>query len=172
MRFLFVFAFWFLSCKTYGQFDKSFHLVASANADVGLRGLANNEVGMGVGVDAFLFAKNKLQVLVEAGAERFIGDKLYVLDARGRENKTAAIYTLKAGPQFFVSNRISLSATVGPGWHSVRDIGFTTDIGFKYAIAAYLGDQRRSVTKIFMVNIPNKNLRIRYFGLQFGYRFD
>ncbi len=171
MRFLYVLTFWFLSCKAYCQFEKPFNLVASVNADFGLKGLANNEVGMGAGVEAFLFAKNKLQLLVEGGAERFIGDKLYVEDGRGRENKTAAIYSLKAGPQFFVSDRIALSATMGPAWHSIREVGFTTDIGFKYALAAYLGYQRRIVTKIFMANIRDNNLQIRYFGLQFGYRF-
>lgn len=163
--------FCFLLARSYGQFDRSFSIITSANFNFNTKGLATNEAGVGISADAILFAKHKLQLLIETSSERFIGDKLLTVDARGRENKNAAIYTIKAGPQFFLSKKIALSTTIGPAWHSIEAVGFTRDYGLKFAVAGFLGHKRRLVARIFMVDIPNDNLNIRYLGLQLGFRF-
>ena len=162
----------FLSTKSYCQFDKSFSLITSANLNLKTKGLATNDAGVGISLDALLFAKHKLQLLVETGTDKFIGDKLFIVDDQGRQNKTATIYTIKAGPQFFLTKNIALSTTIGPAWHSIRAIGFSRDYGFKFAITGFHGVKRRIVTKIFLVEILKDNLNIRYFGLQLGYRFS
>ena len=171
MKTLIILFFSFLSTKSYCQFYKSFSLITSANLNFKTRGLATNDAGVGINLDALLFAKHKLQLLLETSTEKFIGDKLFIIDDQGRQNKTATIYTIKAGPQFFVTKNIALSTTIGPAWHSVRAIGFSRDYGFKFAVTGFLGDKRRFVTKVFMVEILKDNLNIRYFGLQLGYRF-
>lgn len=172
MKLLIILIFCFLSTKSYCQFDKSFSFVTSANLDFKTKGLATNEAGMGMSLDAFLFAKHKLQLIIETSADQFIGDKLLIEDAQGRENKRAAIYTIKAGPQFFLSKKIALSTTIGPAWHSIEAVGFTRDYGFKFGITGFPGHKRRLVTKIFMVDILRDNLNIQYFGLQLGFRFS
>jgi hypothetical protein len=170
MKSLIIIIFCFLSTKSYCQFDKPFSLITSVNLDFKLKGLATNEAGLGINIDAILFAKHKLQLLVETSGDQFIGDKTYIVDAQGRENKTATIYTINAGPQFFVSKTFALSTTTGPAWHSIEDIGFTRDYGFKFAVTGFLGHKRKLVSRIFMVNILKNNLNIQYFGLQLGFR--
>ena len=172
MKILLILVFSFLSNKSYCQFDKSLSFIASANLNFKTRGLATNDAGVAMSLDALLFAKHKLQLFVETGTDKFFGDKLFIVDDQGRQNKTASIYTIKAGPQFFVTKNIALSTTIGPAWHSIRAIGFSRDYGFKFAVTGFLGVKRRIVTKIFMVEILKDNLNVRYFGLQLGYRFS
>lgn len=171
MKLIIIIIFCFLSTLSYGQFDKSFSVITAANFNFNTKGLATNEAGVGIGVDAMLFAKHKLQLLIETSADQFFGDKLLTVDARGRENKNAAIYTIKAGPQFFLSKKIALLTTIGPAWHSIEAVGFTRDYGLKFAVAGFLGHKRRLVARIFMVDIPRDNLNIQYLGLQLGFRF-
>ena len=172
MKTLIILIFCFVSAKSYSQFDKPFSLITSVNLDFKLKGLATNETGVGINIDAILFAKHKLQLLLQTSADQFIGDKSLIIDAQGRENKSATIYTIHAGPQYFVSKRIALSTTIGPAWHSIQAIGFSHDLGFKFAATGFLGPKRKLVTRIFMVNIIKENLNVRYFGLQLGFRFS
>ena len=172
MKALIILVFSFLSAKSYCQFGKSFSLITSANLNFKTRGLATNDAGVGISLDALLFANRKLQLLFETSTDKFFGDKLFIVDGQGRQNKTATIYTIKAGPQFFLTKNIALSTTIGPAWHSIRAIGFSRDYGFKFAITGFHGVKRKIVTKIFLVEILKDNLNIRYFGLQLGYRFS
>ena len=55
---------------------------------------------MGISLDALLFAKHKLQLLLETSTDKFFGDKLFTVDDQGRQNKTVTIYTIKAGRNF------------------------------------------------------------------------
>jgi hypothetical protein len=171
MKLLIAIVICFFTKTSYGQFDKSFSLMATGNFDFKTKGLALNDAGFGIGLDGSLFSKHKLQLLLETSTDRFIGDKQFILADEGRENKSPAIYSIKVGPQFFISKNIALSTTFGPAWHSIQAIGFTRDYGFKFGATGFLGDKRRLVTKIFMVYIPKDNLNIRYFGLALGYRF-
>ena len=76
--------------------------MATGNFNFKTKGLAMNDAGFGIGFDASLFAKHKLQLLLETNADVFIGDKELLVDAQGRENKSPTIYSIKAGPQFFI----------------------------------------------------------------------
>lgn len=158
-----------LSC--FAQFDKSITYRATANFNAVLNGLATNDAGIGVGLDASLFSKYRLQALIETSAERFIGDKLLITDSTGKPAKSAAVYSVKAGPQFFLSKNLALSVTYGPVWYVLREFKYSMDYGLKYSITGFLGVQRRFVTKVFMVNIPTSEQKIQYLGLAGGYRF-
>jgi hypothetical protein len=160
----------FFSSATYGQFEKSLSLITTGNFDFKTKGLNRNDAGFGISLDASLFSKHKLQLLLETSVERFMGDKLGFADPQGRENKSALIYIIKAGPQFFILKNIAISTTIGPAWHSIRAVGFTRDFCFKFGVTGFFGDKRRLVTKIFIVDIPNDNLNIQYFGIGLGYR--
>ena len=105
--------------------------MAIGNFNFKTKGLAMNDAGFGIGFDASLFAKHKLQLLLETNANVFIGDKELLVDAQGRENKSQTIYSIKAGPQFFIFERIALSTTFGVAWHSVKAIDFTCDFGLR-----------------------------------------
>ena len=172
MKSLIVLITFFFSLTSYGQFAKSFSLMATGNFDFKTKGLALNDAGFGIGLDASFFSKHKIQLLLETSGDRFIGDKDFITADEGRENKSPAIYSIKVGPQFFISKNIALSATFGPAWHSIQAIGFTRDYGFKFGATGFLGDKKRLVTKIFIVYIPKDNLNIRYFGIALGYRFS
>jgi hypothetical protein len=156
----------------FGQLEKSTTFRATANFNIVLDGLATNDAGVGLGFDASFFSKNKLQVLIETSADCFIGDKVMVIDpVTGKEGKSAAIYSIKAGPQFFITKNIALAATYGPAWHVLRDFDYTVDYGFKYSITGFLGRQKRFVTKVFMVNISVEEQQIQYLGIAAGVRF-
>ena len=159
-----------ISC--FGQFEKATTFRATANFNIVLDGLATNDAGVGLGLDASFFSKSRLQALIETSADRFIGDKLLVVNpTTGKEAKSAAIYSIKVGPQFFITRRFALAATYGPAWHVLRDFDYTIDYGFKYSITGFLGKQKRLVTKVFMVNIPVEEQQIQYLGFSAGFRF-
>lgn len=160
-----------LSLASVGQFDKPVSIGASRNFNFKTKGLALNDAGFGISLDASLFSNHKLQLLLETGTDRFIGDKSFIIDAKGRENKSAAIYSIKAGPQFFISKNIAISTTFGPAWHSVQAVSFTHDYGFKLGATGFWGNKRRLITKMFMVNIPKEDVSIQYFGFGLGHRF-
>ncbi len=161
----------FLSLSSFAQFDKPFILSATSNFTFRTSGLATNDAGLGLNFDGSFLSENKLQLLIETSADWFIGDKLLITDANGRNTKGAVIYSIKAGPQFFILDKLALSITYGPAWHRIRDFEFTTDYGFKSAITGFLTKKKRFVTKLFLVAIPKKDLNIKYFGLSLGYRF-
>jgi hypothetical protein len=144
--------------------------MATGNFDFKTKGLALNDAGFGIDLSASIFSKYKLQLLLETSTDRFIGDKQFIVADEGRENKSPAIYSIKAGAQYFISRKIAFSTTFGPAWYSIQAIGFTRDYGFQFGVTGFFGDKRRLVTKIFMVDIPKDNLNIRYFGLALGYR--
>lgn len=173
MKHLFTFLFSLATAITcFGQFEKSTTFRATANFNIVLDGLATNDAGVGLGLDASFFSKSKLQALVETSADRFIGDKLLVADPiTGKEAKGAAVFSVKAGPQFFITRNLALAATYGPAWHVLRDFDYTVDYGFKYSITGFLGNQKRFVTKVFMVNIPVEEQQIQYLGIAAGFRF-
>jgi hypothetical protein len=161
-----------MSCCCFSQFDKSVSLRATGNFEFALNGLATNTNGIGFAFDAAFFSKHRLQALVEVNADRFFGDKFLVIDtATGKEAKRAAVLSIKAGPQFFVTKNIALSATYGPAWHVVREFKYSLDYGFQYSVTGFLGNQRRFIVKVFMVSIPTEELNIQYIGLAAGYRF-
>ena len=159
-----------LSC--FGQFDKSVTLNATINFDATLNGLATNDVGSGLGIDASFFSKHRLHALIETSADWFFGDKLLVYDSTiGKSAKSAAVYSIKAGPQFFVTKHIALSATYGPAWHVVRNFRYSLDDGFKLSVTAFMGNRRHFVTRLFLVDIPSGQQTIRYVGLAVGVRW-
>ena len=158
--------------SSFGQFDKSTTLRATANFNLTLNGLATNDAGVGLGIDASFFSKHRLQALIETSADWFIGDKLLVLDSvTGKAAKSAAVRSIKIGPQFFITKRIAVSVTYGPAWHTVRAFNYSMDYGFKYSVTGFLGNKRRFTTKVFMVDIPVKERNILYLGLAAGVRF-
>jgi hypothetical protein len=173
MKYLFILLF-SLSAVTacFGQFQKPVTFRATANFNIALGGLATNDAGIGLGLDAAFFSKNRLQALFETSADRFVGDKLLILDPiTNKEAKSAAVYSVKVGPQFFISDNLALAATYGPAWYVLRDFDYTSDYGFKYSITGFLGKQKRFVTKVFMVNIRAGERNIQYLGIAAGFRF-
>ena len=156
----------------FGQFEKSTTFRATVNFNIVLDGLATNDAGIGVGLDASFFSQKRLQALLETSADRFIGDKLMVADPiTGEETKSAAIYSVKAGPQFFITNNLALAVTYGPSWHVIRDFKYKLDYGLKYSVIGFFGAQKNFITKLFLVNIPVGAQKIQYIGIAAGYRF-
>lgn len=156
----------------FGQFNKSITLRATTNFNFTLNGLATNVAGVGLGIDASFFAKHRLQALIETSADWFFGDKLLVFDSTsGKVAKSAAVHSVKIGPQFFITKNLAVSATYGPAWYIVRDFNYSIDYGFKYSVTGFLGDKRRFMAKVFIVDIPIKQQNILYLGLAAGVRF-
>lgn len=156
---------------SYTQFNKQVSLVASTNFNFRTRGLGLNDAGLGLNVNAIVFAKHKLQLLLETSVDAFIGSKAFSYLDEGRLNKTPLFYTLKAGPQFFLFKHLALSATAGPASYSFESVGFMTACAFKFAVTGFLGQEKRLATSVILVKIPNKNIDIQYLGFQIGYRF-
>ena len=171
MRILICTTFWFLSLTSFSQFGKPVSFGVTGNFNFKTWGLADNDAGSGISADAYFFAKHKLQLLIETNADLFFGDKNFVIDPKGRENKVPFIYSIKAGPQLFVLKRVALSATYGPAWHCIQEVGFTTGYGIKYQVTGFFGENKRLVVKGFMLHIPKAYTDIRYFGLGIGCRF-
>lgn len=172
MKHLILISFFITSFSSFGQFDKSTSLRATGNFNIVLNGLATNNAGLGLGFDASFFAKHKLQVLIEISSDHFIGDKVLIIDTiTGKENKRAAVYSIMAGPQFFVFKNIAVSATYGPSWYTIRAFNYSYTYGIKYSITGFFGLQKRFTAKVFMTDIPAEEQNIQYIGLAAGYRF-
>ena len=155
-----------------GQFDKQITFRATANFNVVIGGLATNDAGAGLELNASFFSRKKLQLVVEGSGDLFIGDKFMVVDAvDGRAAKNAAVYSFKAGPQYFVTKNIAIAATCGPTWHVLREFDYTLDIGFKYSFNAFWGKRRSFITRLFFVQIPTESQNIQYLGIGAGLRF-
>ena len=162
----------FLSLFSLGQTGKNVSLKALANFNFATNGLATNEAGAGLGLDASFFSKKKIQLLFELSSDWFFGDKLLVVDnATGKEAKKAAIHSIKAGPQLVLSNKMTIAATYGPAWHVLRDFHFSTDAGFKFSLSGFWGTNNCFATKIFFVTIPTDQQNISYFGVAAGIKF-
>src|SRR5687767_7525772 len=132
----------FTAC--FGQFEKATTFSATANFHVVLDGLAMNDAGAGLGLEASFFSKNRLHAILETTADRFIGDKqLYIDPVTGKEAKNAAVYSIKAGPRIFVTPRLALSVTYGPAWHIARDFNYKMDGGFNYSISGFWGQPKK-----------------------------
>lgn len=171
MRYIIIKICCLLSLSSFGQFDKTISLRASGNFNVTRNGFGTNDAGLGLGLDASFFSNHKLNLLTETSAETFFGSKEFIINPEGRENKAPVIYSVKAGPQFFISKNIALSVTYGPSWYSIQAVSFTSDYGFKLGITGLFGKERRLVTKVFLAEIPKDNINIQYFGVGVGYRF-
>ena len=170
MKIIFITIFYLLSVASFAQNSRPVNLLATGNFNSKLRGFGTNNAGVGLSLNASFFARHKLQLLAEANAETFFGNKLLIINQEGKESKAPAIYSFTAGPQFFISKNIALSVTYGPYRYSIEDIGFTNDFGFRFGITGFAGRKKRFVTKLFMTEIP-KSYDIQYFGIGVGYRF-
>lgn len=162
--------FYLLPLVSSAQDNRPVNLAATGNFNFTTHGFGTNNAGAGLGLNASFFAGHKLQVLTEANAEIFFGSKLLIIGREGKESQAPAIFSFMAGPQFFISKNIAFSVTGGPYRHSIEEIGFTNELGFRFGITAFSGRKRRFVTKLFMTDIP-KGYDIQYFGVGVGYRF-
>ena len=173
MKHLFTFLFFFfIFTSCFGQFDKLVTFQAKANFNIALNGLATNDAGIGVGFDASFFSKSRLQAIIEASADRFFGDKLLIIDpVSGKEGKSAAVYSIKAGPQFFITKNLAAATAYGPAWHVVRDVDYSLDFGFTHSLTCFFGRERRFVAKVFLVDIQADVRRVQYLGVAAGLRF-
>ena len=161
----------YLSLPTSGQSNKFLTLNANIAFNFKTKGLGTNDAGVGFALDGTIFANHKLQLLIEASTDDFFGDKLFIVDAQGRNTKSAVIYSMRVGPQLFILKNIAISTTVGPFWHRVRAYEFTNDFGFKFGITTFFGKNKRFNSRFFMTTIPKEIVDIQFFGLGIGYRF-
>ena len=97
-----------------GHSQKNYSLSASVNFDFLTEGLGTNDAGIGFTVHSNLFAKKKLQLRTEVSLDYFIGDKVYYTDMQGNTSPSNPVaVNLKAGPEFFITNKISFAALYG-----------------------------------------------------------
>jgi|GEM_PF-6729605 len=160
------------SIACFSQFDKQVTVRASANFDFGTKGLATNTAGAGLGLDVSFLSKHSFQILVETSADRFWGDKLMLVFENNTEKiKKPTVINVHVGPQYFLCKNIAVSLTYGPSWHTVRNVKYSVDGGFRFALTGFWGANKHVLSKAFIENIPIKNEAIRYFGVGVGYRF-
>jgi len=160
-----------LSIAAFSQHKKPFSIGLSGNFDFHTRGLATNDAGLGIGLNASYAIKQKLQLLIEINRDWFIGDKLLVVDSQlGSDTKPAAINTIKAGGRFFITKKLGVSAMAGPAWHTIREFTYAQDMGYQFGFDWFHGSKERVLTRLFLAGIPNNQVNIHYWGIQLGYR--
>ena len=170
MKLLFFLLFSLTTIYSLAQFQNPISVRVTGNLNAALNGLGADDAGLGFGVEASLFAKHKLQPIIESNFDHFFGDKVYYFDPlTGKEAKTN-IYTIKVGLQYFVTKNLALSLSYGPCWYKVRDYEHTRDDGFKYCITTFLGTKRRFLVSLFTVRISAEDRNIHYLGMGAGYR--
>jgi hypothetical protein len=156
----------------FGQFDKFVTLRATGHLNVLLNGLGMNEIGAGIGLDASLFSKGRLQMLFEGSTNHFTGDKSLRIDSiTGRHAMNAAVYYFKVGPQYFITRNLAFAVTYGPSWHVSQDFEYTLDNGVKYSITGFWGPRQKVITRMSLSDIPNNKERIKYLSFAAGIRF-
>jgi hypothetical protein len=153
------------------QFNRSIEIMPVVNINVVIDGLGYNDAGIGPAIGASFFAKHRLQLFVDAGHDRFFGDKGYEIDdGTGRKTKNARVSYVHAGPQFFFIPRLSGSVTYGPVWHVVSDFDYTVDYGLRYGLSAFLGNNRQVLIRATYTSVRTANLPIRYMSIGLGGR--
>lgn len=156
----------------FGQFDKFVTVRATGHLNAVLKGLGLNEVGAGVGLDASLFSKGRLQLLFEGSTNHFLGDKALRIDSfSGKHSMNTAVFDLKVGPQYFITRNIAVAITYGPSWHVFRDFNYTVDDGLKYSVSGFWGPRRKFITRISLSDVPTDRERIKYLSFAAGVRF-
>jgi hypothetical protein len=152
------------------QNSRPVSITAGGTLNFRTRGLGQNDAGFGLFAGTALFARNKLQLLVEASATTFSGDKLLYFDARGNAAKSPLIHRIHAGPQYHVTQKLAVAATYGAVWHRIRATDFTLDDGLKLNVTAFPGEKSRLAVQLFAAAIPATEASINYLGLGLGYR--
>lgn len=172
MKYLFILPLLLFTITSYGQFNHFVSLRTTINFAVGQKELANaaDDAGYGLSVDVSFFSKHKLQALFMADVNSFFGNKVYYLQNEGRQNKNADIYSIRIGPQYFISKRIAFSATAGPAWHAIETVGFSRNMAYQLMGTGFWGKRKKLVTQLFFTEIPKPVANIQYIGLGLGYR--
>ena len=129
-----------------------------------------DDAGFGLQLDASLFAKNKLNLLLSSHVEHLLGNKLMSIPDEGRINKTGKILGVQAGPEYFVIPKVALSAQYGIFWHSIQEIDFNADDGYKLGVTVFPGKNRRFLTQVAHIEIPRATSKISYWQFGMGYK--
>lgn len=160
-----------IASNAYGQFSRFLVMDVTGNVYAGQKALAYDNAGYGAGLQASFPGYSRWEVAVSAHTGHFFGDKVYQIPDEGRVNEGPAIYSLFAGPQYFVLNRLAVSVAAGPSWYSVHTKGFSTGTGYQVGAAGFLGRKRRFILRLHFTEIPREVVNIQYLGLGIGYRF-
>ena len=153
-----------------GQLNKPVSILTAGNVLFKTTGANYNNTGVSLHINASFFSTHKLQLLVETSADKFFGDKVYYVSAAGKEINKVILYSIKAGPQLFVTRHVALSATFGQTWHSINAEGFSRDYGLQYGATGFIGRKKRFITRVVMVHNLKTDKISRYVGVGLGYR--
>ena len=152
------------------QTNKFFNLRTTAHFNFGVKAPNLDDAGIGGEVDAIFFANRKLNLLMSANADRFIGDKSYTLPDIGRANKGGAVEGVQIGPQYYVLPSLAVSAAYGWFRHSFQEIGFSNDDGYRVALVFMPGKNRKLAIQLSRTAIPAEPVNIRFYSFGIGYR--
>jgi hypothetical protein len=157
--------------STFAQFDKVIGLRVGGHFDFLVKAPSQDDAGFGLNVDIPVMNRNKFHALITAHIERLLGDKSGFVNPQGRLNKASAIHGVQAGPEYFVNPSIGLSAQYGIFWHSINEVSFNTNDGYRVGITFLPGKFKAFVMQISRTSISRPVVPVRYYTLGLGYRF-
>lgn len=142
-----------------------------AHFDFAMKMPSMDDAGFGLQMDASLFAKNRLNFLSTFHIEHLLGDKDYFIPNEGRINNQGKIIGVQAGPEYFIMPGVALSAVYGVFWHSIHEVKFAADDGYKLGLTYLVGKQKKFVMQLALTEIPRQVENISYWQFGLGYRF-
>jgi hypothetical protein len=173
MKALTVFTLLLLSLGSLAQRQKPVSIRMTGQYTVTVEGIGLNTAGLGIGAAGSFFARKRLQLLTEAYMDRYVGDKVLVLDQQGRPLPDACLLTVHAGPQVFFSRSLALAATYGAAWHRYRERSFTLDHAVRTSITGYFGSSDHFILQAYWTLVPRaytRGMDIQQVGVGAGYR--
>lgn len=159
-----------ITLSGYAQRDKPLSLRFTGQFDFAVKGMSQNDAGMGVQTAVSFFTQKRVQLLAEAGSHWYMGDKQYVTDVSGHELPNGSLHTLQAGPQVFFSPSLALFATYGVAWHRQHQRSYTLDDGYRIGLTGYFGEGNNFVTQLSWMQVSRAEAPIQHFGIGVGYR--
>lgn len=150
----------------YGQ--RNFSLSAGGSFNFAAKGLGLNDGGLGFHVQGNLFAAHPLQLRIEAGLDKFLGDKQLEIDINGNSyERNPTITKVLSGAEYFLNKDLSLAALYGVVWNNWRN-NTKVQGGLKFLVAGHLGKRQRFTPALFYTVLPGDG--IHYLSLNVGCR--
>jgi hypothetical protein len=170
MRLMLLFTILCVHTSAFAQFDKVIGLRVGGHFDFLVKAPSHDDAGFGLNVDIPVMNRNKFHALITAHIERLLGDKSGFVNPQGRLNKASAIHGVQAGPEYFVIPDIAISVQYGIFWHSINEVSFNSNDGYRVGITFLPGKSRAFVMQISRTSISRPVVPVRYYTFGLGYR--
>lgn len=167
MRSLFLFYLCLLHSAVQAQ--KNYSLFTLLNLNAATKWLGTNDSGFGLAIQSNVFTQKKIQLRTEGGFDYLGGEKVLYTNNFGIPYPSSPmIWSFKTGPEFSITNHISLAALYGYAAYKYH-LDEVRSGNVKIALTSYLGQKQRGVIGLYFLKVTQKE-SARFWGISLGYK--